>query len=122
MIVGLLQKSRVSRLEGGGLDGGVDSLDAGAGAVTSTGLTGAASRAGAAAWFPRPLGKRLFLLLGSLGLFLSSMDWVQPPTLCRVICLLQDVGHLHKPSQRHLGRVSGPPDSLQGSAQARGLH
>ena len=25
------------------------------------------------------------------------------PTLWRVICLLQDVGHLHKPSQRHLG-------------------
>lgn len=37
----------------------------GVGAVTSTGLTGAASRAGAAAWFPRPLGKRLFCLLGA---------------------------------------------------------
>lgn len=74
----------------------------GVGAVTSTGLTGAASRAGAAAWFPRPLGKKLsaswepwsVLILSGLG---------AAPTLWRVICLLQDVGHLHKPSQRHLG-------------------
>ena len=51
----------------------------GVGAVTSTGLTGAASRAGTAAWFPRPLGKRLFCLLGSLGLFSSSVGWVQLP-------------------------------------------
>lgn len=82
--------------------------------MTSTGLIGAASSAGAAAWFPRPLEKRLFRLLGSLSLFLSSADWVQPPTLRRVIYLLQDVGHLHKLSQRHLDRVSGPPDLLRG--------
>lgn len=90
-VTGFSRKA-VSRLQGGRLGVGVDSLGVGVGAVTSSGLIGAASSAGTAAWFPRPLEKRLFHLLGSLSLFLSSADWVQPPTLRRVVYLLQDVG------------------------------